>query len=311
MKLTVSDANQGTRLDIFLLSAFRDKENITRSSIAKYINSFVKVNGKEVKKGHILKQGDIIDVNEDILKQSSNVEDTLVATKGPLNIIDETSDYIVINKPKGVAVHPGRGNLDNTIANYLKYYLLEKNEYDIEVKRGGIVHRLDKQVGGILLCAKNRDTQLYFQHQFEQREVVKLYLANIVALSSHIPSSVEDLDTQINLFVERGYRPDDSWIKIEGNISRSRSNRMTMEIGERGKNTLTYIKLLSNHQALINIQTGRMHQIRATIKSLGWVIENDTLYGDKNNQTSVGIGLDQILLRVKLPSGVFKVWRLV
>lgn len=310
-KITVGNEFSDSRLDMFLLSQF-DRSKITRSMLEKQIKESVMVNGKRAKKGLFLKVGDIVEFDQTKIVTKQESEKEILPIEGKLDIIDETVDYIVLNKPAGVPVHPGKGHVSDTVANHLRYYLEQKNEYDINIKRGGIVHRLDMDVSGLMICAKNRKTQLELQQLFETGQVIKLYKARLKALSKMLPESKLSLKTEISKFVKNGYEPDGRWIKVEGYIARDPSNRMRMRLnidkGRSGRYALTYILPLKNKEALINIKTGRMHQIRATVKAMGWVVEGDQLYGDAFQAGS--LSLTEIILKLKVAQEE-KIWKLV
>lgn len=314
-KLIVEQLDAGKRLDQFLLEKVGKGLGITRSTLIKYIEPAVKVNGKVCKKSKELDAGDYVEVDYAYF-ENHTIEvnaDLITSVKGELNIIEETADYIVLLKPKGVAVHPGKGNEDNTIANYLKYYMESKGEYDKTIKRGGIIHRLDKDVSGILLCAKNLKTQQFIQEKFENREVTKLYLATIKPLSRMIVENDNDALEEINKLVENNFQFDDRWMKVDGHISRDPKNRFRMRLNQLdiGRLAITNILPLKNNQLLINIETGRMHQIRATLLYMGWVVVGDALYGDSQVENNKGIELEQILLSLEIGKRNRKTWRLV
>lgn len=307
MRFVVTEAQEGQRLDKFLMEMLKPHMTITRSSLASYIQDYTTVNNKPGRKGQQLKRNEVVEVEiEDLEVESKrNFEDNITPKKGKLEILEETSDYIVLNKPSGVAVHPGVDNETNTIANYLRFYLEEKGEYDVTLQRGGIVHRLDKLVSGLLICAKTRSSQLFLQSKFENREVVKLYLANVEEKEDEEGKTLEEAIAE---FKENEYEPTEEWRLVEGKISRDRANRMRMILGGRGKEAITYILPLVGDMVLVNIKTGRMHQIRATLKSLGMVIKGDELYGSKSK--SKEISLKHILLRLPTPNGEVKEWSL-
>lgn len=302
--IEIEDA--GKRLDLFLLEKLKHQLHISRSNLANQIPDFVTINGETVRKGKVLKVGDKVEVLIEEMQGNIEIEeDNVEAVNGPLTIVEETSEYIVLNKQGGVAVHPGYKNENNTIANYLKAYLEGKGEYDNTIKRAGIVHRLDKPVSGLLICAKNRTIQLFLQKQFENHEVVKLYLAKI---ENKELNSVKELDQALTEFKHNEYSPTEDWELLEGKIQRDGSNRLRMKFGEHGKDSISYILPLENNEMLINIKTGRMHQIRATLKSKNLIIEGDQLYGSRNPKEN--IELKQIFLRLRISENVYREWSL-
>ncbi|MCK9369013.1 RluA family pseudouridine synthase [Candidatus Dojkabacteria bacterium] len=309
----------GSRIDLLVLGELKKAGgslSLTRSQIAEYIPKFVVVNGKSVKKGYSIREQDNVQIDisgliSEISKKLESLADKIEPFAEDLNIIEESNDWIVINKPHGVAVHPGIGNENNTIANMVKYYLSNKNEFDPTVARAGIVHRLDKGVGGLMIIAKNRNAQLYLQKQFEERRVTKLYLGQIKKLKSEVPESKNDLQEEIKKFTDSGFEVDNRWTKVEGYIARQANNRMMMQINDyyKGKNCVSYVLPIDGSRLLIKLETGRMHQARASVRYLGWVIVGDKLYGDEQGEGK--IALEQVLLSLVVSEGINKTWKLV
>lgn len=233
----------------------------------------VYVNRKRAKKSTKIFKGDEVDFDiADIIK-FAKFQRGLIANRagvvpqqGDLEILYENARWLVLNKPKGIPVHPGISNYNGTLANYVRYYLENKGEYDNNVVNAGIVHRLDKGVSGILIVAKKYEEQVYLQSLFSSHKVDKFYVAEI-----------ENSRHNMNREGE--------WIEYSGYINRDSSNRKRRVFvkGEEGigRKALTYIYFLSKNKALIQIKTGRNHQIRATLKSIGLVIKGDELYSVK------------------------------
>lgn len=309
MRYDVTPAFNGYRLDNYLKEQL-NQPLFTRSYIVKLIDG-VSINGKPAKKGNILKTGDIIEFEDRILQKEVEKDDDIKSTQGELNIVEETERYIVINKPKGIAVHPSKDNVDNTVANYIKYYLENKQEYDSRIKRAGITHRLDKKVSGLMIVAKTLEYQQYLQSLFEKRLVKKVYLAKIKSLNRLVIISENNLEDELNILINNNFVVDNRWIKVEKYITRDPKNRLRMKLNDKkiGRNTITYILPLKNNQILVMIETGRKHQIRATVNDLGWVVVGDGLYGDTNNQE--GIELEQILLKLDIDNNNERMWKLV
>ena len=317
--ISIEQESIGKRIDVLVINELkkaRSAMEITRSQVAQYIPSFVLVNGKSVKKGYTIRKQDSVQIDikgliDEISKNFESMSDKIEPCAKNLEIIEESDDWIVINKPHGVAVHPGIGNENNTIANMVKYYLQGKNEYEPTVTRAGIVHRLDKGVGGLMIIAKNRKTQIYLQKQFEERNVVKVYLAKIKKVEATVPDSQKELKDEIKKLIDDDYKVSSEWIKVEGYIARQASNRMKMQINDyyKGKNCISYILPIKDSKVLIKLETGRMHQARASVRYLGWVICGDKLYGDLEGNNM--IELDQVLLSLTLIDGQKKMWKLV
>lgn len=315
----VSSKEEGKRLDVVGFIHLKEKlPQLSRSMVDKYVDQFFSVNGLwGLKKGYKLKEGDVVSILilelRKKIEEDNVAEDRIVAQQRPLKIIKETKNYMVIDKPKGIPVHPGKGNTQETLANYIKGYLIQKNEYDESLKRAGIVHRLDKGVGGLIIVAKNRKMQIHLQTQFENRKVLKVYLAKVLTnITSPFFDKQYDLSEEIKKLEKNEYQIDSRWERVEGYILRDPKNRMRMEITtqHKGKYSLSYFLPLKENAVLIIIKTGRMHQIRAGLKSLGMVIEGDRLYGDTRSSGDK-IELKQIVLGIHMPSGRKRIWRLV
>ncbi len=309
MQYQVEGADVGKRIDVFLLDNLRLKYPfLTRNSILKLIDR-VLVNDTPTKRGYKLKVGDTFKLNEedtlhflDQLKESREYIDKIEAQTSKLDIRYEDEDFLILNKSKGVLVHPTSVDRADTLANYVKGYLSAKGEFDELVDRAGVVHRLDKSVSGLIIFAKNKQAQEYLKDQFSQRKITKLYHA-IVDEKSSIDNEV--LNKEIDNFLENGI--DEDWVKVEGYISRDRKNRKRMKFTRESvassKYSLMYIKILSKEDILIKLVTGRMHQIRASLKPLGHTITGDTLYSSVSGKNPTSISLESIYIGFEDSSG--------
>jgi 23S rRNA pseudouridine1911/1915/1917 synthase len=170
MLYIVEEKNVGTRLDVYLSSII---ENYTRSYIKKLIDEKNKlVNNKSVKSGYSLKINDEILVNE-VQPQISNIQ----PKKIDIDIIYEDNDIIIINKEKGMTVHPGSGNYTDTLVNSLLYSHKDKLSTINSVIRPGIVHRIDKDTTGVLVVAKNDNAHKNLSDQFKEHSIKREYIA--------------------------------------------------------------------------------------------------------------------------------------
>jgi 23S rRNA pseudouridine1911/1915/1917 synthase len=293
----IDEKNTGKRLDLFVMEKLHegDYKYISRNFLTNNWEGIAKVDGVVRKQAYKLKTGEEVDIDMEKVqglreKITSSIE--IKPQEGDLEVLFESDDFLIIDKPKGVVVHPGIGNEDGTLVNYVKGYLSPKNNFKEEVQRAGIVHRLDKGVSGLIVFAKNLEMQKHLQEQFENHEVKKVYLANIEykelrrGIKKYFPgeeSECLDIDSEIEKLEESNFAFDKSWFKAEGYISRSPRNRVKMQFkkyfGRRGKKAISYIKPINKNQILVAIKTGRMHQIRATLEYFGIGIVGDTLYG--------------------------------
>ena len=250
----------GVRLDVFLV----EKTGLSRNYI-KTLNdeNHISVNGKSVKAGYNLKQGDEVEIEEKPIEQiSAKAEDI------PLNIVYEDDDLLVINKQVGLVVHPCATTKSHTLVNALLYHI--KNLSTINgVLRPGIVHRLDKDTGGLMLVAKTDFAHKILSNQLKDKTLNREYKALI-----------------------KGRIKED--FVVEGYLGRNPKNREQMALvdeknGKYSKTIFTVDKVF-DHYTLLNckLTTGRTHQIRAHLKSIKHPIVGDKLYGglDPNIKTN-------------------------
>jgi len=312
------EKNKGKRLDLFVLETLH-KEGynfISRNFLTNNWNGIVKVDGVNRKQSYKLKLGEQVDIDMkkvEVLRGKITSSTEIKPQRGDLEILFENDDFLVVDKPKGVVVHPGIGNEDETLVNYVKGYLSKKNDFKEEVQRAGVVHRLDKGVSGLMVFAKNLEMQKHLQKQFENHQVKKVYLAKVEykklkdEIKKYFPgkeSEYLDTDSEIEKLQESNFTFDKSWFKAEGYIYRSPRNRVKMQFRKYftrgGKKATSYIKPLNKNEILIVIETGRMHQIRATFEYFGIGIVGDTLYGfAKATEMPESIELRSVFLSFK------------
>lgn len=247
------------RADIFI----SEKLGLTRSKTQNLIEKgFLLLNSKAFKPSTHLKIGDIIsgsipEIEEDIDLKPIDL---------PLDIIYEDDSIILINKPKGIVVHPSFGHKEDTIVNAIIHHC--KDILNIGgSKRPGVVHRLDKDTSGILLFAKN-DTALHeLQRQFKNREVVKKYLALLLG------------------------RPQKNEDTIITNLGRHPRDRKKFAVTKEGRQAITEYKILKTVSGVslaeINIKTGRTHQIRVHMNYINTPIIGDTDYNKKSYENTI------------------------
>lgn len=256
----VEKQNEGERFDSFVCKIIGGS---SRSHIKNQIeNGQILLNGKVVKAGEKIKAGDMVVVHEE---EPTTLE--VVAENIPLNIVYEDGDLAVINKPKGMVVHPANGNHTGTLVNALLYNL--KNLSSINgVIRPGIVHRLDKDTSGLLLVAKNDKAHISLAKQIETKTCHRYYLAICTG----------------NIKNDEG--------RIETGFGRSLKDRKQMSVFPlgTGKNAITNYKVLerfgSHTLVEFKLDTGRTHQIRVHSKYIGHPIACDEVYGTKSKTFS-------------------------
>lgn len=253
-QLFVEEQEASLRLDQLLAQRFKGR--YSRTYFQKLIEQhLVLINGVPAKKRIKPTVNDEIEI-EFACDEAGDLEPEDI----PLSILYEDADILVINKQAGLVVHPAPGNWTGTFVNALVYHCQGLMDFS-EGIRPGIVHRLDKETSGVLIAAKNRWTQNHLIDAFAKREVKKGYLA--ITLGNP------------------GER------KIAAPIGRNPANRKKMAVLPTGKEAVTYIKPLTVKEKLslldIQIETGRTHQIRVHLNSVGTPVLGDALYGSKSS----------------------------
>ena len=243
------------RCDVFLSEKI---SNLSRTSIQKLIKEkFVFVNGKNIKPNIILNIGDEISVSIPEKKETK-----LVAEEIDLDIIYEDDYIIIINKPRNMVVHPAAGNEEHTLVNALLNHCKLSM---INSERPGIVHRLDKDTTGLIICAKDDETHLKLVDMFSKRDISKKYLAICNGSFSK----------------ESGF--------IDKTIGRDEKDRKKMSVKSKsGKEALTEYNILTSNLKYslvdVTLHTGRTHQIRVHFSSINHPIVGDDTYGNKNEK---------------------------
>lgn len=263
MEHIVDENNISKRLDIYLSEIL---DGITRSYIKKLIeDGNVLVNEKKVKSGYSLKINDKIFVNIPDDKLTD-----IVAENIDLKIIYEDEDVIVIDKEKGMVVHPGSGNYTGTLVNALVHSHKDNLSSINGVIRPGIVHRIDKDTSGILVVAKNDNAHKNLSEQFSKHSIKRVYIALV-----------------------KGIVKEDKF-DISLPIGRSSKDRKKMAVTyKNSKNAITHIKVLrrfyNSKVTLVEakLETGRTHQIRVHMAYNGYPLVGDEIYGKKDTKFKV------------------------
>lgn len=255
LKLTVDESGAGVRIDKFLSDTL---DEFTRSGISKLIaDGNVTVNGTEISKNYKCRMNDNILV---IVPDAVPLE--VQAQNIPLDIVYEDDDLLVVNKPKGMVVHPAAGNYSKTLVNALLYHCRDSLSGINGVIRPGIVHRIDKDTSGLLIVAKNDAAHLSLAEQIKQHSFHRAYQA-----------------------VCYGNIKEDSGT-VHQPIGRNPKDRKKMAVTDKNsKDAVTHYEVLKRYGDFTHIkcilETGRTHQIRVHMAYIGHPIAGDSVYGPK------------------------------
>lgn len=261
---TVEESQSGIRLDKFLTEIYPDQ---TRSFLQKLVKSGeIKVNGKPViKAGFVVEGGDQVSAS---IPTPQAVE--IEAENIPLDILYEDADVLIVNKPKGMVVHPSAGHYSGTLVNAIMYHCADSLSGINGEIRPGIVHRIDMDTTGALIICKNDAAHVDIAEQIKEHTVTRRYRGIVCGVVK------EDEGT------------------IEGAIGRHPTQRKKMAINEKnGKPAITHYKVLQRFAKYtymeFRLETGRTHQIRVHMASIGHPLLGDELYGNPKNLAMKGL----------------------
>ena len=250
----IFDGDESCRLDAFVAQ----NTDISRSRAVKLAEEGkISVNGKNADKKQKLKNGDIVEIIiPDVVPYTVKAEDI------PIEIVYEDSDLLVVNKPKGMVVHPANGNLDGTLVNAVMFHCGKTLSGINGVLRPGIVHRIDKNTSGLLMIAKNDEAHICLSEQIKNHSFTREYEAVVYG------NIKEDTGT------------------IEAPIDRHPVKRKQMAVTEKNskdaKTHFTVLERFGNFTHLrLKLETGRTHQIRVHLAFIGHPVAGDDVYGPK------------------------------
>ncbi|HVB62134.1 MAG TPA: RluA family pseudouridine synthase [Ktedonobacteraceae bacterium] len=250
----MSEEQAGQRLDHFLVAAL---DGISRTAVQRMISAGqALVNGRASKAGYLLRSGDTVAISA---LQSERHAPEIQPQPTPLAIVYEDQDLLVVNKPAGMVVHPARGHFGDTLLDMLLARYPEMGQFG-DSERPGIVHRLDKDTSGLLIVAKNMRAQAALVEQMKQHAIIKRYLALV--------EGVVALDAG----------------SIDAPIGRDPRYRQQMAIttasSREARTHFRIVQRFSRHTLLLlQLETGRTHQIRVHLQAIGYPVVGDPVYG--------------------------------
>lgn len=261
-----SECDGGLRLDKLLAQYFPDR---SRTYFQYLIDQdHVLLNGHPVKKQHPVSVGDQIEISFQLTPELDVAPEEI-----PLDVLYEDESVILVNKPAGMVVHPAPGSPSGTFAAALMHHCRELDPGEFDALRPGIVHRLDKETSGVMIAAKTRAAHQALIEQFASRQVEKTYLAICCGVPREGVFSAP--------------------------IKRHPIHRKQMTASQDGKEAVSSFKVLAHHKGLSLVEvrplTGRTHQIRVHLKTLGCPVLGDRVYGSKRLNEQYGANKGQML----------------
>lgn len=264
LNFTVGEENNKERIDKLVSATFPEH---SRSQVQTWINDgALTVNGATIKSNYKCKAGDTVDI-----EVPEAVELDVLAEDIPLDIYYEDADVIVVNKPKGMVVHPANGHTTGTLVNALMFHCKDLSGIN-GVLRPGIVHRIDKDTSGLLMVAKNDFAHEKLVNQLQEKTVTRKYKALVHGVMPHNSGTI---DAPI------------------GRDKRDRQAMTVVDVG--GRNAVTHFDIIEKFEdyTLVEckLETGRTHQIRVHMKFIGFPIAGDPKYGPRKTMDIGGQAL--------------------
>lgn len=249
--LTVTDEFAEQRADKYI----SDNTELSRSFAEELLeNGSCLVNGTKCKKNYRVKAGDVVEITLPDMEEPEILPENI-----PLDIVYEDSDLLVVNKPKGMVVHPAAGHYSGTLVNALMYHCKDSLSGINGVIRPGIVHRIDKDTSGLLIVAKNDTAHNGLAEQIKVHSFTRRYEAVVLG-------GIKENGT------------------VNAHIARHKTDRKKMAVAPDGREAITHYEVIENygkytHLRLI-LETGRTHQIRVHMAYIGHPVAGDSVYGD-------------------------------
>ena len=260
IKIITVEENEGKRIDAYISNAYKE---LSRTAIQRLIDEGkITVNGNETKASYKVQMGDVIKIQE-----GKPIETNIKPQEIPLEILYEDKDLIIVNKPKGMVVHPANGNPDGTLVNAVMSICKNSLSGIGGELRPGIVHRLDKNTSGAIIVAKNDKSHINLSNQLKNHEIKKVYIALVKGI-------VKENEATINI-----------------PIARSKQDRKKMAVDAKGKDAITHFKVIQRFDDCtlleVKLETGRTHQIRVHLSYIGHPIIGDDVYSSGKNKWNV------------------------
>ena len=251
------------RIDVFLSNVYKDASRTYLQKLIKEGN--ISVNGKVVSKSsYKLKEDDEIELN---VPEPLPLE--ILPEDIPIDIIYEDDDFMIVNKPKGMVVHPAPGHLTGTLVNAVLYHCKDKLSGINGILRPGIVHRIDKDTSGSLIICKNDSAHRFIADQLKEHSITRIY-------QGIVTGHLKEYEGTVDVFLDR-----------------DKNDRKKMSVCDKlhGKHAVTHYKVLESFDGYdlveFKLETGRTHQIRVAMKYLNHPLLGDYTYGAANNKFGI------------------------